>query len=92
MTFSGMALDPDGLRDVEITLRNTATRENLGSDGTWGVGVVADYRRVSPLDISGTSYNWSYTTPFNLSPGTYSFSVRATDDDDLTTSTTNRAE
>ena len=81
MTFSGMALDPDGLRDVEITLRNTATRENLGADGTWGVGVVADYRRVSPLDIAGTSYNWSYTTPFNLSPGTYSFSVRATDDD-----------
>ena len=42
------------------------------------------------MDISGSNYNWTWTTPFNLSPGTYSFTVRATDDEDLTTSSTNQ--
>ena len=42
------------------------------------------YHRISPLDIGGTTYNWSYTTPFNLTSGTYSFSVRASDDLGLT--------
>ena len=36
------------------------------------------------------SYNWTYTTPFNLKPGNYSFAVRATDDLGLTTSSTNQ--
>ena len=31
-----------------------------------------------------------YTTPFNLTPGTYSFTVRATDDEDNTTSSSNQ--
>ncbi len=46
--------------------------------------------RISPLDIGGTTYNWSYTTPFNLTSGSYSFSVRASDDLGLTTSSTNQ--
>ena len=83
-------MDSDGLRSVEISLRNTSTRENLGGDGSWGVEVTADDYRISPQDISGQSYNWTYTTPFNLSPGMYSFSVRATDDVGLTTGSSNR--
>ncbi|MFL6287969.1 MAG: delta-60 repeat domain-containing protein, partial [Actinomycetes bacterium] len=69
MTFSGLALDPDGLRTVEIYLRNASTREVIASDGTWGTNVVGGFYRISPTDISGTSYQWSYTTPFSLAPG-----------------------
>lgn len=90
MTFSGTASDNVQLKNVEITLRNSTTRENLGADGTWGVNVSAGRFRVSPVNIGATTYNWTYTTPFNLSPGTYSFTVRATDNDDLTTATTNQ--
>lgn len=90
MTFSGTASDDEGLKNVEVTLRNSATGESLQNDGTWITGGSNGAYRISPVDISGSNYNWSYTTPFNLSPGTYSFTVRATDDTDLTTSSTNR--
>ncbi|HQR26668.1 MAG TPA: PKD domain-containing protein [Nocardioides sp.] len=90
LTFRGTAADDQGLASVEISLRNSVTRENLASDGTWGTGVQAGSYRVSPAGMNQTSYNWSYTTPFNLSPGIYSFSVRATDHQDLTTSSTFR--
>ncbi len=86
VTFAGTATDDAGLKNVEISLRNTSTGENLGSDCTWGI-VSAGNCRISPVDISGSNYNWSWTTPFNLSAGTYTFTVRATDDEDLTTST-----
>ena len=90
MTFSGTATDDIGLAKVEISLRNTSTRENLAADGSWGTGVQAGNFRVSPLNLSGKTYNWTYTTPFNLSPGTYSFSVRATDNQELSTPTANQ--
>ncbi len=90
ITFSGTATDDDSLSTVEISLRNTSTRENLGADGTWGVNVIAGNHRISPQSLSGPSYNWSYTTPFNLTPGSYTFTVRATDNDDLTTSSNNQ--
>ena len=90
MTFSGTASDDSSLQNVEITLRNSTTRENLGADGTWGINVAAGNHRISPVDINAPTYNWSYTTPFNLSPGTYSFTVRATDDDGFTTSSSNQ--
>jgi PKD repeat protein len=90
MTFSGTASDDEGLKRVEISLRNTSTGENLGNDCTWGPQVSAGNCRVSPVDIGGANYNWTWTTPFNLSPGTYNFTVRATDDEDLTTSSTNQ--
>ncbi len=89
LTFSGTASDDEGLKNVEISLRNGTTGEGLRNDGTWGIGQAGNYR-ISPVDISGSNYNWTYTTPFNLSPGSYSFTVRATDDDDLTTSSTNQ--
>lgn len=89
LTFSGTATDELSLRTVEILLRNTTTREALSADGTWGM-VSAGWRRLGPVDISGSSYNWTFTTPFNLTPGTYTFSVRATDDQELITPTTLR--
>jgi hypothetical protein len=90
MTFSGTANDEANLANVEISLRNNTTREQLASDGTWGTDVVQGWYRISPQTISGASYNWSYTTPFNLRQGQYSFSVRANDDIGLTTSSTNQ--
>ena len=89
ITFSGTAEDDEGLKDVEISLRNSTTGEALRNDGTWGVGQAGNYR-VSPVDIAGSTYNWTYTSPFNLSAGSYSFTVRASDDSGLTTSSTNQ--
>lgn len=89
ITFSGTASDDEALKDVEITLRNTSTGEGLANDCTWGPGGNG-VCRVSPVNVSGSTYNWSYTTPFNLTPGSYSFTVRATDDEGNTTSTANR--
>jgi large repetitive protein len=79
LTFSGTAQDDDRLQDVVMTLRNTTTRQNLGADGTWGVGVTAGSYRISPININAPTYNWTYTTPFNLTPGTYTFTVTASD-------------
>ncbi len=90
MTFSGRATDDQNLDSVEITLRNTTTRENLASDGTWGTDVQAGQFRVSPLNLDAKTYSWSYTTPFNLKAGSYTFTVRATDDVGLVTSSTNQ--
>jgi PKD repeat protein len=91
LTFSGTANDTDDLANVEISLRNNTTREQLASDGTWGTDAIQGWYRISPPgNINNTSYNWSYQTPFNLAPGQYSFSVRATDEIGLTTSSTNQ--
>ena len=90
ITFSGTSADDEGLKNVEITLRNNTTRHTLASDGTWSVDNQSGWYRISPVNIAGASYNWSYTTPFNLVPGSYSFSVRATDELDLSTSSTNQ--
>ncbi|MFV0458922.1 MAG: PKD domain-containing protein [Actinomycetales bacterium] len=87
LTFTGTATDASGLAYVEIRLQNTATLENLAADGTWGVNAVPGWHRITPLDLAGTSTNWSWTTPFNLSPGRYAFRVRAVDDTDLSTPT-----
>lgn len=90
MTFAGTATDDENLGTVEIRISNSTTREALASDGTWGVGLTSGWYRISPQNIPGAGYNWSWTTPFNLSPGSYSFSVRATDDVGLSTATTNQ--
>jgi PKD repeat protein len=90
LAFSGTANDTDDLVNVEISLRNNTTREQLASDGSWGTDVVQGWHRISPSNINATSYNWSYETPFELTPGQYSFSVRATDEIGLTTSSTNQ--
>ena len=90
LSFAGTASDDEGLRYVEISLRNTQTGENLGNDCSWGTGVSAGLCRVSPVDINGANYNWSWTTPFDMKPGTYSFTVRATDDQGITTPSSSR--
>ena len=83
LTFRGTATDDQALATVEVSLRNSTTREGLAADGTWGSG--RDLRL--PQDLAGrpepASYSWSYTMPGNLTPGSYSFSVRATDKQDL---------
>lgn len=90
LTFSGSANDDESLNSVQIILRNTTTRENLAADGTWGTSAILGWHRISPVNLSSASYNWSYTTPFDLSPGNYQFIVAATDQLGLTTSTTNQ--
>jgi PKD repeat protein len=91
LTFSGTAADDEGLKNVEITLRNSSTGDALRNDGTWGNGQAGTYR-ISPVDIAGSTYNWTYTTPFNISAGSYAFTVRATDDSDFTTASANRGQ
>jgi PKD repeat protein len=92
LSFAGTAYDDEGLKDVQITLRNTSTGERLASDGTWGTVAGFGAYRISPVDISGSTYNWSYTTPFNISAGSYSFTVLATDDSGLTTASANQGK
>ncbi|MDI1461847.1 PKD domain-containing protein [Catellatospora sp. KI3] len=92
LTFSGSASDDQNLFSVEIQLRNSTTRENLASDGTWSTDVQAGWFRVTPLNLNATTTNWSWTTPFNLKQGTYSFSVKAVDDVGLETSSGNQGK
>src|SRR5262249_5452276 len=78
------------LKEVDVRLVNNTTHETLASDGTWSVNSIRGWYRISPgIDLSGTSYNWSYTTPFDLTPGNYTFTVRAVDDLGLTTPSVN---
>lgn len=90
-TFSGTALDPDGLQNVEFYIRNASTREVIASDGSYGTGLVGAFHRISEPNIAGTSYQWSYTTAFDLAPGIYTVLARATDDAGLTNGSTSRA-
>jgi PKD repeat protein len=92
LTFSGSANDDGTLANVQISLRNSTTRENLAADGTWSTDAIQDWHTISPPNLGSANYNWSYTTPFNLKPGNYSFSVRATDNLGLTTSSTNQGK
>ena len=80
ITFSGHASDDEELARVEIQLRNNTTGERLAADGTWNNTVQAGWYRIGPSNINGRDYDWSYTTPFNLSPGSYSFTVQAVDE------------
>ena len=90
LTFSGSANDDGKVVALELALVNNTTHEQLASDGTWGKDSVKNYYRISPPGLSQSSYNWSYTTPFNLSPGSYSFTVRAVDDLGITTPSASR--
>lgn len=90
ITFAGTAHDDEALNEVSITLRNNTTGERLAADGSWGNSVSAGSYRVSPVNLNQPDFNWSYTTPFNLTPGSYSFTVTAEDNIGLSTSNANR--
>ena len=92
MTFSGTATDDENLANVEIQLRNTTTRQALASDGTWAVDNPAGWFRITPINVNASTLNWTWTTPgsFDLRPGSYTFSVRATDDLELSTSSSSQ--
>ncbi len=89
LTFTGTATDDEDLAVVEIQLRNTSTGEAVASDGTWRVQNPGWYR-VTPLNLTAKTTTWSYSTPFNLTPGAYTFTVRASDDVGLTTASANQ--
>ncbi|MCW2501807.1 MAG: hypothetical protein JWO79_91 [Actinomycetia bacterium] len=78
ITFSGTAADEDRLSAVEVYLRNTSTHESLAADGTWGADSVTSFHRITPVNFSDPSYNWTFTS-VPLSPGVYDFRVRALD-------------
>ena len=88
LTFSGTASDDERLQGVEIAIRNRTTRENMAADGAYGVEQRWAWHRITPANMNTASYNWSFTTPFDLSPGDYDFYVRAIDNEDLSTSST----
>ena len=91
LTFTGSATDDEGLNDVEVTISNSGTREYLASDGTWGADRIQGWHRITPPgSLAGRTTNWTWTTPFDLAPGSYTFAVRATDDLGLTTSSANQ--
>ncbi len=87
ITFTGSATDDQELRTIDVALVNVSTNEFLTTDGTFrrnnGLNV---YRLESGL--SQQTFNWTYTTPYNLTPGLYQFAVMATDNDGITTATT----
>ncbi|MGE3329039.1 MAG: PKD domain-containing protein, partial [Acidimicrobiia bacterium] len=90
ITFSGTASDDEGLDYVAIRLQNSSTREVLSAGGVWGSDQIAGSHRISgQSSIPGTTYNWSYTTPFNLTTGVYTFQVGAVDDLGLSTANAN---
>ncbi len=86
MTFSGTATDDGSIKNVYVALLNNSTGENLTTDGTWGIdnGLNLYKLPVTP-DPAEHTYNWSWTTPQNLTPGNYTFAVLAIDDESITT-------
>ena len=69
VTFSGTAADDEGLKNVDLPaqqLDRASARQRLHL-GHRQLGHLPD----PPVDISGSVYNWSWTTPFDLTPGSY---------------------
>ena len=84
MTFTGSATDDQQVKAVYVALLNNSTGENLTVDGTWGIdNGLALYKL--PVTINQQNYNWSWTTPQDLTPGNYTFAVLATDNEGITT-------
>ena len=92
MTFSGTAVGrrgPQGRRGLPCaTARPGRTSATTAPGALRSAPATAGSRR---SNISGSTYNWTYTTPFNLSPGSLLASRcgRPTTTD-LTTSSTNQ--
>ncbi|MET0839852.1 MAG: PKD domain-containing protein [Marmoricola sp.] len=90
MTFSGTATDDGTIKAVYVALLNNSTGECLTVDGTWGIDNGLNVYKL-PVTPNVQSYNWSWTTPQDLTPGNYTFAVLATDDEGITTPQTSWA-
>ena len=84
MTFSGTATDDGTIKSVYVALLNNSTGESLTVDGTWGIDNGLNLYKL-PVTPNVQSYDWSWTTPQDLTPGNYTFAVLATDDEGITT-------
>jgi PKD repeat protein len=84
MTFTGSATDDGTISSVYIALLNNSTGQNLTVDGSWGIDNGLNLYRLN-ANVDQQSFNWTYTTDFNLPPGNYTFAVLATDDEGITT-------
>ena len=86
MTFSGTATDDGSIKNVYVALLNNSTGENLTTDGTWGIDNGLNlYKLPGTPDPTEHTYNWSWTTPQNLTPGNYTFAAVALDNENITT-------
>ena len=63
---------------------NNSTQEYLATDGSFGRNNGLNLYRLKS-GLNQKTYSWTYTTPFNLTPGSYQFAVLATDNDGITT-------
>ncbi|MET0837577.1 MAG: PKD domain-containing protein [Marmoricola sp.] len=87
ITFTGSATDDGTIKSIDIALVNNSTQEYLTTNGSFGRNNGLNvYRLMGGLDQK--TVNWTYTTPYDLTPGSYQFAVLATDNDDLTTPST----
>ncbi|MCW2709912.1 MAG: hypothetical protein JWP24_106, partial [Marmoricola sp.] len=84
MTFTGSASDDGQVKSIYVALLNNSTGENLTVDGTWGIDNGLNLYKL-PVTINQQSYNWSWTTPQELTPGNYTFAVLAADNEGITT-------
>ena len=84
ITFTGSATDDETIKNIDIALVNNSTQEYLTTDGSFGRNNgLNTFRLMSALNQK--TVNWTYTTPFDLTPGSYQFAVLATDNDNITT-------
>ena len=84
ITFTGSATDDGTISAIDIALLNNSTQEYLTVNGTFGRNNGLNLYRLQ-RNLTQQTVNWSYTTPYDLTPGTYQFAVLATDNDGLRT-------
>ena len=84
VTFTGSATDDGTIKSIDVALVNNSTQEYLSTNGTFGHNNGLNVYRLEG-GLSDQTVNWTYTTPYNLTPGNYQFAVLATDNDDITT-------
>ncbi len=84
ITFTGSATDDGTISSIDIALLNMSTQEYLTVDGTFGRNNALNLYRLE-RNLDEQTVDWSYTTPYDLTPGSYRFLVLATDDEGLRT-------
>jgi large repetitive protein len=85
ITFTGSATDDGSIKYIDIALVNNSTQEYLTTDGSFGRNNGLNTFRLMTPTPGQKTVNWTYTTPFDLTPGSYQFAVLATDNDTITT-------